>query len=121
MSPDRLKWLRDDDTDERLVNPIADMVRIFSHYESDRGEIIQKQGKAQILERSTEFTSSLLKLSEELNKLDVMSRIFTDNKPSKQEIQKHELLVRQRLQLTETFVVSKFGSTEKFLLWWEEN
>lgn len=118
--PDIPKWLRKDGTDERLVNPIGDMVRVFRHYESDRGKIVPKQQKAQDLENDKDFVASLLDISGRLDSLDVLARIFSDNKPSKEEIEEHTLLVRQRLQLVEKFVISRYGSVEDFMEWWEK-
>lgn len=116
MSKDRPVWLRDDGTDEWLVNPIADMVRNFSHFAGDGHP--PRADKVQTIEQShPEFAQSLLALTAQLDSLDLMSRIVTGNFPSQEEISQHEQLVRERLQITQQFVENTYGSVEAFMKW----
>lgn len=116
MSTDRPVWLRNDGTDERLVNPIADLVIHFSHNINDGYH--PRADKAITIEQShPEFAQSLLALSSELNSLGVLRKIVTGETPTEDEIKRHEQLIRERLQLTQQFAETNYGSIEDFMRW----
>lgn len=115
MCKDRPVWLRDDGTDERLVNPIADMLRYFR--ETGDGHLPCAE-KVQTIEQSYPgFVSSLLFLTGQLDSLNLISRTVAGYSPSQEEISQHEQLVRERLQLTQQFVENNYGSVEAFMEW----
>jgi hypothetical protein len=117
MQQEHPKWLRDDGTDERLVNPIADLVRNFRHYEDD--PFPPRQEKALFIEQSyPEFVESLLSIAGQIDDLDVIGRITSNNQPTEEEIKRHTELVRLQLEQTQQFVLNKYGSVKIFMDWW---
>lgn len=123
MPKETPKWLKPDGTDERLVNPLADLIQNFSHYENDNN--LPHPKKAEYIESTyPEFVSALMPMAKE--SIGIWRRLISDlieHRESPEElINRHEELRRLTLQCLECFVTEQFGSVESFIDWWyQEN
>lgn len=118
MLPERPKWLRDDGTDERLVNPTASMVDSFSH----TSKIVSRSynGKASTIgTEHPEFIQSLLEITNKIKGFDIVGRVSSGNLLSPAEETEFEKLAKTRLELVQKFVTDTYGSVEALMDWWE--